>query len=269
MQSLEKIMLIVFSLAIVCLIVSLAGCSGLPLQKTDRDVALAIALNDPEISGEIAVSKGDYQASAEPIDVAEYGFLNVTGTFYRVSIDTAKLDPLPYMAHYIVLVDVLGHKELLVQSQFDVMQAPYRILIPSYGTWYTNLYPSRIVSLSPEQNYPSEQHFSIYPYPKPSNVTYLLMDPFNFTRYMTGQPYGALNLSDFQTAFKTTDSISYPWYSGVTVNASKSMLNPTSTDCGLYVSLSYDDIARSFYLVVANNGQEDRSINCSITAIAG
>ncbi len=78
-----------WTIVLIILIMSIAGCS-MPGQKKDNEsIARDIVLNDPVIKDEIAKSDGSYSSDARPADLNVTGYLNYSGNFYRVFINTA------------------------------------------------------------------------------------------------------------------------------------------------------------------------------------
>ncbi len=261
--------LVAYALVVILIVLAMTinGCSIPGIKKDNATVARDIVLEDPAVKEDIAASGGSYTSEARPADLNITGYLNYTGNFYHVFLQTATRGPGgPYLEQFDVLVDVESGREMQVSRRFDVAIYPERILVPAHAAWYRRFPgPARPAGSSDMPWAYIEINLSTLN----SSIRPLLADEANFNQLRQGLPYDAWSLSSLgENATEVNlDGHNAPVITSISYITATPGILPMpkgSFFSGTGLKLILKDVDQHYYLVLINDGPVDVCVEAEV-----
>ncbi|HEY3273416.1 MAG TPA: hypothetical protein VGJ92_06615 [Methanocella sp.] len=250
--------------ALVLFVTLVSGCviPGTDTKDTGNSTALDIALKHPDIASEIKTSNNDYRAEAIPSNSSLKGYLNYSGNFYDVIIDTDNLG-FGYIGQFKTLVDVDRGQVMMIKYSYDVASMPARIQLPAYATWYQRMNSPRVALSSMPTTYVEMKLDQL-----DDTIRPMIMDDVNFALLKEGKSYDSLKFSDLgENATQVNFDKHIPQIAtcleNVTVVPGR-LPFPGNNVNGSAIGLTYDDIWRQYYFVIVNAGPTDVTVQATV-----
>jgi hypothetical protein len=218
-----------------------------------KDEALRIALTDPDVQAAINGTQGKYDVEAiDIVDPKDVGYLNLNGTFVRVSIQAS---PIIERIHYHVVVDVANHREMGISyggSPIVMMRLNDWAIVPPGASWYHHI----IIGINgtaggsyvPGGTEVLDVDASVDYLPADAIIYPLILDNENFDKMQAGDEYDIPQLLDPSTGKSVQIGGNKPIRSGWNVH----LMSPPRQLPRTFEEVSKSE--RSYYLILKNPG---------------
>jgi hypothetical protein len=229
------------------------------------DVALNVALNDPDVRQTLSRYDNHYVASYRQIDASSTkGFINYSGHLMGVYIQSTPPSGPPPLVNYYFIIDTNRSRIIDRASWLDL--PPYDdVTIPPGSAWF-HLVISATSSFGGIDAGPRTNMKSSYT-PADANVTQTLVSEEGLHRLMNlaqTTPLRDLDVSKYVTVYNQTETLGSSWNATIRWQA-REVIQGSGTGMSSEPLYRPDD---SYYIVVINR-ESSRDVSLSQWAMTG